>query len=148
MFLLTCPACAATNRVPQDRLSDEPVCGRCGAPLSAGEPVLLDDTSLPRMLSSRAQPVLVDFFATWCGPCRQMAPQFQAAAQRMPGVRFAKVDIDASPRAAQAYGIRSVPTLALFDQGREVARVSGAMTAPALLEWVQTTLSVPGTHAA
>ena len=127
---LVCPDCAATNRVPDAKLHDNPVCGKCGAALMATTPVALDDAKLPKFVAGTELPVLVDFWAAWCGPCRTMAPHFAAAAQQLPDVRFAKVDSDASPRASAAYGIRSIPTLILFDKGAEVARLSGAMPMP------------------
>jgi len=134
---LVCPDCAATNRVPDAKLHDNPVCGKCGAALMATTPVALDDAKLPKFVAGTELPVLVDFWAAWCGPCRTMAPHFAAAAQQLPDVRFAKVDSDASPRASAAYGIRSIPTLILFDKGAEVARLSGAVPAGELIAWVR-----------
>ena len=136
-MLLVCPACASTNRVPDERLADQPVCGKCKAPLTAAEPFALDDASLPGFLARTGLPVAVDFWAAWCGPCKMMAPHFATAARQMPMVRFAKVDTDACPEASARYVIRSIPTLILFDQGREVARVSGAMGAGELVAWIK-----------
>jgi thioredoxin 2 len=134
---LVCPACAATNRVPDAKLHDGPVCGKCGAALMGSAPVALDDVTLPKFVAGTELPVLVDFWAAWCGPCRTMAPHIAAAAQQLPGVRFVKVDSDASPRASTAHGIRSIPTLVLFDRGAEVARMSGAVPSGELIAWVR-----------
>ena len=134
---IVCPACGATNRVPDERLHDAPVCGRCKGALMATHPVELDDAHLSAFIAGTGLPVLVDFWAEWCGPCKMMGPQFALAAQQLPAVRFAKVDTEASPKISVRHRIRSIPTMILFREGVELARASGAMSSADILRWVK-----------
>jgi thioredoxin 2 len=137
---LACPNCLTKNRLPDERLQDGPSCGKCGAPLMNAEPVALDDTSFMRFNEGSDLPVVVDFWAEWCGPCKMMGPQFTAAAAQLPHVRFAKVDTEAAPQTSARHLIRSIPTMVLFRQGKEVARASGAMSSADIGRWLHAQL--------
>ena len=135
---IVCPSCSATNRLPAERLGQGPKCGKCGEPIFTGHPAELTDQSFQKHVSRSDIPVVVDFWAPWCGPCKMMAPQFeQAAAELEPEVRFAKLNTDNEQATAAQFGIRSIPTIALFRDGREIARQPGAMGAADIVRWVK-----------
>jgi thioredoxin 2 len=136
-MLITCAHCASTNRVPDERLTDDPVCGRCGQALLPGEPIVLTEANFEAVAGKTQLPLVVDFWASWCGPCRMMAPHFAQAARELKGrALFAKVDSDANPRLSARFGIRSIPTLLRLRGGREDQRVSGALQSSQIVGWV------------
>lgn len=135
---VVCPHCSAVNRVPAQRLADGANCGRCKQPLFTGRPAELAEAGFLAQLSRSDIPLLVDFWAPWCAPCRMMAPAFAEAAARLePRVRLLKVDTEAHPALGGRFAIRSIPTMVLFSGGREVGRVSGALDAGRIVAWVR-----------
>ena len=135
---IVCPHCQGLNRSPAERLSDNPVCGKCKQGLLPAHPVELRQSDFARFIEKSDLPVIVDFWADWCGPCKMMAPAFAQAAQQLQGkVIFAKVDTESNPMLSQQFTIRSIPSLLVFKQGREVNRQAGAMPAGQLIQWAQ-----------
>jgi len=135
---IVCPACSSINSLPRGRLNAGPKCGKCKSELFTGHPVELNSSTFAKSITRSSIPVVVDFWAPWCGPCKMMAPAFaQAAAQMEPSVRFTKLNTDEEQDIARQFNIMSIPTLAIFKGGREIARQAGALDAGRLVSWIK-----------
>ena len=141
-LLVACPTDGTLNRVARPRLGAQPKCGKCGNPLFQGQAIALGAANFERHALKSDLPLVIDFWAAWCGPCRMMGPNFEAAAARLePRVRMAKLDTEAQRAIAARYGIQGIPTMIMLRKGREIARTSGAMPTTAIVQWVEQALA-------
>jgi len=133
---IVCPHCSAVNRIPANRLADNPKCGKCKEPLFTGHPVELTDQNFAKFIAKSDVPVVVDFWAEWCGPCKMMAPAFaEASAQLEPNVILAKLNTEVAQQTAAQFGIRSIPSIIMFKNGKEVSRQAGALNTQQIIQW-------------
>ena len=135
-MIIVCPTCLAKNRVPEEKLSANPSCGQCHAALLPVAPIELNEQNFSQFISHSDLPVFIDLWAEWCGPCKMMAPHFAEVAKQNSQVIFAKINTEESPRLSSAFNVRSIPTLVLMNKTTEIARISGALRAPQLQQWL------------
>ena len=140
-MIIVCPECGAKNRVPEDKLSANPACGQCHQVLIPLAPIELNEQNFSNFIQNSDLPILIDLWADWCGPCKMMAPHFATVAKQNPQVVFAKIDTEANPRLSSAFHVRSIPTLVLMNKSNEIARISGALRATELQQWLHQQLN-------
>ena len=140
-MIIVCPECGAKNRVPEDKLSASPACGQCHQALIPLAPIELNEQNFSNFIQNSDLPILIDLWADWCGPCKMMAPHFATVAKQNPQVVFAKIDTEANPRLSSAFHVRSIPTLVLMNKSNEIARISGALRATELQQWLDQQLN-------
>ncbi|HRA91612.1 MAG TPA: thioredoxin TrxC [Acinetobacter sp.] len=135
-MMVVCASCGAKNRVPKEKMAAQPKCGQCHQSLLSGEPIELNEQNFSHFIRNTDLPIFIDLWAEWCGPCKMMAPHFAQVAKQNPQVIFAKIDTEANPRLSAAFNVRSIPTLVLMNKTTELARISGALRAPELQQWL------------
>ena len=140
-MIIVCPECGVKNRVPEDKLSANPACGQCHQALIPLAPIELNEQNFSNFIQNSDLPILIDLWADWCGPCKMMAPHFATVAKQNPQVVFAKIDTEANPRLSSAFHVRSIPTLVLMNKSNEIARISGALRATELQQWLDQQLN-------
>lgn len=140
-MIIVCPSCLAKNRVPDEKIESQPTCGQCHQSLIPLAPIELNEQNFSQFVTYSELPILIDLWAEWCGPCKMMAPHFAEVAKQYPQVIFAKIDTEANPRLSAAFNVRSIPSLVLMNKTTELVRISGALRAPQLKDWLEQQLS-------